>query len=134
MQDFELQPHMLTMGGVFYPTGYLFAMFPSLDDAHHVATLLPPSKKDNRPAMLLPPATVLEKVVGTVGSADIPLPSAGAEGDTVRRFAALASQGHHALMVYADSVDDAEAAMVAIRTRPFSCATKYRMLVIEELT
>ena len=45
-----------------------------------------------------------------------------------------AGRGHHALMVYADSVDDAEAAMVAIRTRPFSCATKYRMLVIEELT
>ena len=134
MQDFELQPHMLTMGGVFYPTGYIFAMFPSLEDAQHVADVLPPSKQADKPTMLLPPATVLEKVVGTVGSADIPLPSAGTEGDTVRRYAQLASQGHHALMVYADSVDDAEAAMGAIRTRPFSSATKYRMLVIEELT
>lgn len=134
MQDFELQPHMLTMGGVFYPTGYIFAMFPSLEDAQHVANVLPPTKKADKPTMLLEPSTVLEKVVGTVGSADIPLPSAGTEGDTVRRYAQLASQGHHALMVYADSVEDVEAAMGAIRTRPFSGATKYRMLVIEELT
>ena len=134
MQDFELQPHILTMGGVFYPTGYIFAMFPTLEDAQHVAGVLPIGKKPDRPTMVLPPSTVLEKIVGTVGSADIPLPSAGTEGDTVRRYAQLASQGHHALMVWADSVEDAEAAMAAIRSRPFSNATKYRMLIIEELT
>ena len=133
MQEFELQSQMLTLGGVFYPTGYIFAMFPQPEDAQHVAENLPRTPKDDKPTMLLPPQTVLEKVVGTVGSADIPLPSAGTEAETVRRYAALASQGHHAVMVYADSAQDAEAAMAVIRTRAFSCATKYRMLIMEEL-
>ena len=29
MKPFVLQPKMLTMGGVFYPTGYMFVMFPT---------------------------------------------------------------------------------------------------------
>lgn len=132
MQNFELEPGMLSMGGVFYPTGYLFVMFPQIEDAQHVAAGLPAEHLE-KPNFLLPPDTVLEKIVGTVGSADIPLPSIGTEGATVRLYAQLASTGHCALMVYADSVDDAEAVMAVVRTRPFACARKYRMLVIEDL-
>ena len=133
MQEFELQPQMLTMGGVFYPTGYIFAMFPEQEDAQHVASQLPLASKDGKPTMHLSPEAVLEKVVGTVGSTDIPLPSVGTEGNTVRRYAALASQGHHALMVHVDNAEETESAMAAIRSRPFSSATQYKMLIIEEL-
>ena len=41
---------------------------------------------------LLTPSTIQEKIARTVGTADIPLPSAGSEADTVRRFAELAPQ------------------------------------------
>jgi hypothetical protein len=134
MQRFELAPEMLTMAGVFYPTGYLFAMFPSEEHVQKVAQALPASEHPDKPTMVLTPSTVLEKVVRTVGSADIPLPSVGTEGSTIRTFADLASNGHHALMVYAPSADDTEEVMKAVRTAPFACAIKYRKLVIEEMT
>ncbi len=134
MQNFELDPGMLTMAGVFYPTGYLFAMFPSEQDVQRVAQALPASEHDGKPTMALSPATVLEKVVRTVGSADIPLPSVGTEAATIRTYADLASDGHHALMVYAPSAEETEEVMKAVRNAPFACAIKYRKLVIEEMT
>ncbi|MDB5848939.1 MAG: hypothetical protein JWP29_2691 [Rhodoferax sp.] len=134
MQNFELDPSMLTMAGVFYPTGYLFAMFPSEDHVQAVAQALPASGHDGKPTMVLSPAQVLEKVVRTVGSADIPLPSVGTEASTIRTYADLASDGHHALMVYAPSADETEEVMKAVRQAPFACAIKYRKLVIEEMT
>jgi hypothetical protein len=33
MKPFELDAHMLTLAGVFYPTGYIFVMFPTEKDA-----------------------------------------------------------------------------------------------------
>ena len=134
MQRFELAPEMLTMAGVFYPTGYLFAMFPKEEDVQKVAQSLPASEHADKPTMALSPSTVLEKVVRTVGSADIPLPSVGSEAATIRTYADLASSGHHALMVYAPSADETEEVMKAVRTAPFACAIKYRKLVIEEMT
>ena len=65
MQNFELEPGMLSMGGVFYPTGYLFVMFPQIEDAQHVAAGLP-AEHPEKPNFLLPPDTVLEKIVGTI--------------------------------------------------------------------
>ena len=134
MNNFELQPNMLTMAGVFYPTGYVFAMFPSEDDVKRVCQSLPPGRHDGKPTMVLNPSTVLEKVVRTVGSADEPLPSVGTEAATIRTYADLASSGHHALMVYAPSADETEEVMKAVRQAPFACAIKYRKLVIEEMT
>ena len=32
MKPFELQSRMLTMRGVFYPTGYIFVMLPHAED------------------------------------------------------------------------------------------------------
>ena len=37
MKHFELTKKMLSMGGVFYPTGYAFIMFPDPEDAKQVA-------------------------------------------------------------------------------------------------
>ena len=133
MQNFELTSHMLTMGGAFYPTGYVFAMFPSLEDAQQVVKRLPTEKHD-KPTMLLPAEAVLGQLVHTLGAADSPLPSVGTEGATVRQYAELASQGHCALMVHAPNAKDTEAVMEVVRSVPFSCARKYRTLVIEDLS
>lgn len=133
MKAFELAPDMLTLAGVFYPTGYVFAMFPTEADARGVGAALERGKLSEKPVMLLSPQQTLEQVVRTVGSADIPLPSAGTEAATVRQYAALAGQGHWAVMVHAPDADHTEAVMHEVRKAPFSFAEKYRRLVIEDL-
>lgn len=133
MKAFELEPDMLTLAGVFYPTGYVFAMFPTEDDARRAGDAVQAAKLSEKPVMLLSPQIILEQVVRTVGSADIPLPSAGTEAATVRQYAALAGQGHWAIMVHAPDADVTEAVMQQVRKAPFSFAEKYRRLVIEDL-
>ncbi|HWI79608.1 MAG TPA: RNA-binding protein, partial [Ramlibacter sp.] len=68
-----------------------------------------------------------------VGSADIPLPSAGTEADTVRHFAHLASEGHHALMIHAPSAHDSDRVMEILKDARMSYGQKYRHFVIEDL-
>ncbi|MBC7682985.1 MAG: RNA-binding protein [Ferruginibacter sp.] len=133
MQDFELTSDMLTIGGAFYPSGYIFAMFPREQDARQVVDLLS-SEAAEQPTMLLSAQTVLDKLPHTTAAADLPLPSVGVEAASVREYAELASQGHCALMVYASKAKDSDAVMDHIRSVPFSCAKKYRKLVIEDLS
>ncbi len=132
MKPFELEPKMLTMRGVFYPTGYLFAMFPTREDAEKVDHALR-ERSDAGKTMLLTPEDVMGKIVSTVGGADMPLPSAGSEADTARKYAEFASQGHYALMIHAPTEEDGEQVMDAVRTVPFSIAEKYRKLVIQDM-
>ena len=40
MKLFQLEPAMLSFGGIFYPTGYLFLMLPSARDAQAAADML----------------------------------------------------------------------------------------------
>jgi hypothetical protein len=133
MKPFSIEPDMLTLGGVFYPTGYMFLMFPTEQDARKAEKALEENGYNGESISLLTPRDILEKIVRTVGSADIPLPSAGTEADTVRRFAELASQGHHALMVHAPSHDESERVMEVLRGAPISYGQKYRQLVIQDL-
>lgn len=133
MKTFELTPDMLTLAGVFYPTGYVFAMFPTEDHARQVGAALAKDNHSPKPVMLLSPQQILAELVRTVGSADIPLPSAGTEAATVRQYAALAGQGHWAVMAHAPDAKDTEAVMRLVRQAPFSFAEKYRRLVIEDL-
>jgi hypothetical protein len=133
MKPFSIEPDMLTLGGVFYPTGYMFLMFPTEQDARKAEKALEEKGYNGESISLLTPRDILEKIVRTVGSADIPLPSAGTEADTVRRFAELASQGHHALMVHAPSHDESERVMELLRGAPISYGQKYRQLVIQDL-
>jgi hypothetical protein len=133
MKPFSIEPDMLTLGGVFYPTGYMFLMFPTEQDARKAGKALEENGYHGESISLLTPSDIQEKVVRTVGSADIPLPSAGTEADTVRRFAELASQGHHALMVHAPSHDESERVMELLRGAPISYGQKYRQLVIQDL-
>lgn len=133
MKAFELASNMLTMRGVFYPTGYMFVMFPGEADARAAERALEESGNTGEWSSLLTPDDILQKIARTVGNADIPLPSAGTEADTVRQFAQLASQGHHALMILAPSAEQTERIMAVLRKFPVSYAQKYRHLVIEDL-
>jgi hypothetical protein len=134
MKHFELEPSMLTMGGVFYPTGYMFLMFPSEQDARDAERLLEQSGCAGESISFLTPQDIQGKVARTVGSADIPLPSAGTEADTVRHYAELASQGHHALLVHAPKGSETEHIMEVLKNSKMSYGQKYRQLVIEDLS
>ena len=133
MKPFALEPNMLTMRGVFYPTGYMFLMFPTEQDARNAERALEDDGYSGEGISLLTPQDIQEKVARTVGNADIPLPSAGTEADTVRHFAQLASQGHHALMIHAPTGHETEHIMDVLKNAPISYGQKYRHLVIEDL-
>ena len=133
MKPFALEPSMLTMRGVFYPTGYMFIMFPTEQDARAAEKALEDDGYSGESISLLTPTDIQEKVARTVGNADIPLPSAGTEADTVRHFAQLASQGHHALMIHAPSANETGHIMEVLKDAPISYGQKYRHLVIEDL-
>jgi hypothetical protein len=133
MDQFKLSSDMLTMTGAFYPTGYVFAMFPEEAQARHAGQSIEQHKLSGKPVLLLPPQVVLDQIVRTVGHADQPLPSAGTESNTVRHYAALASQGHWALMVHAPQAEDVDRLRQLLEEHACSFAEKYRRLVIEDL-
>ena len=133
MKEFSLHPKMLTMGGVFYPTGYAFIMFPELGQAEQVARELEDAGLGGDQVMLLNPQSILRDIGKVDGESDTPLPSVGTEGATVQKYVALARHGHHALMVHASSDEDTDKVRTAMRKHPFSYAQKYHMLAIEDL-
>jgi hypothetical protein len=133
MKPFAMEPDMLTLRGVFYPTGYMFLMFPTEQDARNSERALRDAGGKGEGVCLLTPADIQEKIARTVVNADIPLPSAGTEADTVRHFTELASRGHYALMIHAPSADQSSHIMSVLRDAPISYGQKYRHLVIEDL-
>lgn len=133
MKRFALEHSMLTMRGVFYPTGYMFIMFPTKKDAYDAEHALEHSGYTGESISLLTPEDIQQNIARTVGSADVPLPSAGTEADTVRHFAELASKGHHAMMIHAPSAAETEHIMNVLKNFPISYGQKYRHLVIEDL-
>lgn len=133
MKEFVLDDSMVTMGGVFYPTGYAVVMFPDDSDCRATGDALIAAGFAEDDVRHLSPATVIREVSRTEDGINTPLPSVGTEGATVRTFDSLARQGHHGLVVSADSAEDTERMMEVVRRVPFSMAQKYRMLVIEDL-
>jgi hypothetical protein len=135
MKPFAIEPNMLTMRGVFYPTGYMFIMFPTEQDARDAERALEDNGISGESISLLSPQDIQEKVARTVGSADLPLPSAGTEADTVRHFTQLASAGHHALMIHAPSAKQSDRVMEVLKLKNahMSYGQKYRHFVIEDL-
>lgn len=134
MKKFELTKDMVTMGGTFYPKGYLFIMFPDAKAAETVAQEIDGSREGEEQAMLLDPGTILSEIGHVNGQSDaIPLPSVGTEGATVRKYVDLARQGHHAVMVKIRSDEDAEQIMTAARKFFFSYGQRYHLLAIEDL-
>ncbi|WP_431095850.1 RNA-binding protein [Polaromonas aquatica] len=130
MKHFELTKKMLSMGGVFYPTGYAFIMFPDAEDAKQVAHEL---EAGSDGIMLLTPEEILEEIGKVDGHSEVNLPRVGTEGATVHKYVDLAREGHHALMIPAPSREATERTMQIVRKVPFSYAQKYHSLAIEDL-
>ena len=132
MKAFHLESDMKTMGGVFYPTGYMVLMFPGEQQARDAGRLLTDAGIAQDALTLITPADFRREILDTTGD-DAILPSAGTEGDTVRRFAELAAEGHHALMVHAPSGDDSARVTELLQGAGMSYGQKYRQLVIEDI-
>lgn len=130
MKDFSLTQKMLSMGGVFYPTGYAVVMFPDVEDARQVAREL---ELEPSNIMLLTPEAILDEISKADGRSDVKLPGVGTEGATVRKYMDLAREGHHGLMIPVPSQEATERLMTAVRKVPFSYAQKYHFLAIEDL-
>jgi len=133
MRPFELRRDMLGMTGQFYPPGHIVLMLPDAAAAESAGRALADAGFDDEDMMLITPEAMMSQIVRTVGASDMPLPSAGTEADTVRRFAQYASQGHYGLLVHAPDNEDSERVMRAVQGHPVAHAQKYRMLVIEDL-
>ncbi len=118
---------MFTMGGVFYPKGYAFVMFPTHEQARSVDVA------GFESAVLLTPQQVLLDVGQVKGESDVDLPDVGTEGATVRKYVDLARQGHSALMVKVGSTEETERLMTSARTASFSYGQRYHFLAIEDL-
>ena len=128
MRPLIVDSSMTSMGGTFYPTGYVFALFPDEDSTRHAAAAL--DTIDHKGELSYgDPATVMQEVVRTLGSVDAPLPSVGAEGDMVRRIADLAGAGYHGLLIFLDNQDTIENVVEAGAATAFY----YRTFIIEDL-
>ena len=132
MKPFVLDSSHTSMAGVFYPTGHVFALFPTADLARQAADALDTAGEIGESAYASP-EVIQKDIVRTIGSSDVVLPSVGAEGDFVRRIADLASTGHHGLLVEVGKHDDAEVLTATLQREGAVAAFYYRTLVIEDL-
>ncbi len=131
MKPFALTPEMTSAGGTFYPTGHVFALFPDAAAAQAAGDAL--QQQGRADVAHATPEAILQHVVRTLGDADTPLPSVGAEGTIVRRIAGLASQGSHALLMPAGDDDTPESLAQAVQPLGAQAAFYYRRLIIEDL-
>jgi hypothetical protein len=132
MRPFHLSSDMKTMRGVFYPTGWMVLLFPTEPQAADAARKLSDAGVAGDRMMLMTPEDFRREIAETQGDTAI-LPSAGTEGDTVRKMAELVAQGHHGLFVHAPDHDASERVMEILADAPMSFGQKYRMLVIEDI-
>ena len=132
MRAFRLDSDMTTMRGTFYPTGWMVLMFPGEQESHDAAKLLAREGIAEDAMMFLTPADVRQHLGGATGDDHI-IPSAGTEGDTVRKIVACAAKGHHGLMVHVPHQQDADKVTSLLKDAPISYGQRYRKLVIEDI-
>lgn len=132
MQAFAPESRMYTLGGVFYPTGHMFIMFPTIEGARDAERRLLEAGWDGGPISLLTPKDIHDKIAAAVADDDH-LPSAGTEAATARHYEELAREGHHAILVPAPKAKDAEKVMQALKGMDISYAQRYRHFVIEDV-
>lgn len=133
MKSFVLDPRMLTLQGVFYPTGYAVLLFPDARTAEQAGRQLQAAGFDEDKLMLLTPQDILQNIAGLSDPAEEIMPSVGTEGATVSNYVALARDGHHGVMVKAPSDEATQRLMSAVRDLPLSYGQKYHLLAIEDL-
>lgn len=131
MKPFVLDPDMTSAVGTFYPTGHVFALFADEAAARNAGESM--AQQGRTDVAHAAPDAILQHVVRTLGKADDPLPSVGAEGVIVRRIADMAAQGRHALFFPAHDDDDAESLQATLEPLGAEAAFWYRRLIIEDL-
>ncbi|QDQ28473.1 RNA-binding protein [Chitinimonas arctica] len=134
MKPFLLQPKMLSLFNVFYPTGYIFAMFPTLEHAVEAERALVACGLSEQDILFVEPGAILSEIAATIDDEKDSLPSVGTESEYIRLYRDLARQGHCALMIPAASGGETELAMTQLRRFPLSDARRYHLLAIEALT
>ncbi|CAN5623572.1 hypothetical protein BH11PSE7_BH11PSE7_36310 [soil metagenome] len=134
MTPFSLDRKMLTMGGVFYPTGYIMAMLPDRDSAAGVAKTLE-SQPGSAEISLLEPSEVISVIGATVKGADdgSDLPSAGTEAATVREYVEMAKKGQYGLLIKVANDEQSQRVLQALQAHHFTYAQRYHMLAIEDI-
>lgn len=131
MKAFAPDSKMFTLGGVFYPTGHVFVMYPTSQDALDAEKKLLDAGYDGGSVCLLTPQDIHDKVATALEEEGLPSP--GTEAATARHYEELAREGHHALLIPARTAKDTERVMHALEGTKISYAQKYRHFVIEDL-
>jgi hypothetical protein len=132
MNSFDPQAKMYTMQGVFYPTGHVFIMVPTAQDALDAERRILDSGYSAGSLCLLTPKDIHEKIAATVEHEE-GLPSPGTEAATARHYEELAREGHHGVLIPAPKTSDVEKVMQALHGANISFAQRYRHFVIEDL-
>lgn len=133
MKPFALDPKMLTLQGVFYPTGYAVLLFPDEDSTQQAGQALQAAGFGDDDLMLLTPQVILTDIGQLSDPSGQIMPAVGTEGETVNKYVALARDSHHGVMVKAPSDADTERIMAALKDMPLSYGQKYHLLAIEDL-
>lgn len=133
MKPFQLDSHMVTLRGVFYPTGYIIAMLPDRQDAESAADAITQAGIAGDEVSLLTPEIILGPIAQTVGPSDMPLPSPGTEAQVVRQLCEHAALGEWGLAIHVPKKPQCEIAMKVLEGRHVTFAERYRALVIEDL-
>lgn len=132
-KNFSMEQPTLTMGGVFYPRGWVVLMFSTAEMALRVQADLKTGGYADDEVLFIGSDEILTAVAATMGPHSSRLPSGGSEGRPVRNHETLAQQGHVGLMVYAPYAEETQRVMkVALRGNP-SFAQKYHRPAIEDL-
>ncbi|MEJ6023475.1 RNA-binding protein [Ramlibacter sp. PS4R-6] len=133
MKAFAPDSKMYTLlGGVFYPTGHIFIMYPTAEEANDAERRLLDAGFSGDSISLLTPDDIHTKIASAVIDNDH-MPSAGTEAATARHYEELAREGHHAILVPVPKAKDAELAVAALKGTNISYAQRYRLLVIEDI-
>ena len=132
MKPLVLDSSMTNMGGTFYPTGHVFALFRDEEAATQAVAQLQVAGRAGE-TFHATPEVILQDIAQTLGNEGEPLPSVGAESDMVRRIADLASSGHHGLLIAMGDKDEVEGLTSAIALAGAVAAFYYRTFVIEDL-
>ncbi len=130
MASFQADPGHFTVGGAYYPTGKVFAMFNSADEAHAAVARAAKVAKVGE-VRYLPPEAIVQAFAERTESVG-GMPSVGREDQFMLRYVELAKEGKAGVLIdmQGASVDDVGAALAAAGA---VLAYYYRTLVIEEL-
>ena len=121
MKPFALDSSMTTMGGVFYPTGHVFVMFPTHDAAQKAAQALQDGGVEDNDISLVTPEMIQEKIARTVGKALVQhygaRPEWGAMNYTVHELVEQEESGETkaTILHHLRTADDRRAAEAAMR-------------------